>query len=129
MFGLEFGEKVQWRRAIAGARSNKLDLVWEDGCYAGYRSLSGEPVVSTKGGVFRTRTMRRIPETMRWHTNNFDEFVHVPWKVNAAADEAAEVMADPEPPAPSSHPEVSMEPPAIAAGADAPRKLYIKKKM
>ena len=31
--GLEFGDHLQWRRAIKGDRKNKLDSVWEDGCF------------------------------------------------------------------------------------------------
>ena len=62
LLGLEFGEAVQWRRAIKGDRKNKLDTVWRDGYFAGYRTLSGETLASTKEGIFRTRTIRRAPK-------------------------------------------------------------------
>ena len=66
LLGLELEEILQWRRAVKGACSNKLDLVWEDDCFAGYRSQSGETKVSTSKGVFRTRIVRRVPGHMRW---------------------------------------------------------------
>ena len=53
LFGTEFGERIQWRRAIKGSRRDKLDSVWDDGVFAGYRAQSGETIVSRKKGVFR----------------------------------------------------------------------------
>ena len=71
--GLEFGEAVQWRRAIKGGRKNKLDIVWRDGHFAGYRTLSGETIVSTKEGIFRTRTVRRVPGNVRWDPKIYED--------------------------------------------------------
>ena len=75
LLGLEFGEVVQWRRAIKGDRKNKLDTVWRDGYFAGYRTLSGETIISTKEGIYRTRTVRRVPENVRWDAKIYEEFV------------------------------------------------------
>lgn len=119
MGSLEFG-------LSKGAHNNKLDSLWEDACFAGYRSQSGETMVSTSRGVFRTRTIRRVPESMRLGRKILEEFIFVPWKANASADEARHTMLDEVPPVPSDQSEVSMEPPAVAAVADTPRKLYMK---
>ena len=105
---------------------HKLDTVWRDGYFAGYRTLSGETIISTKEGIYRTRTVRRVPENVRWDAKIYEEFVFTPWKVNSTADEATQVMKDENPPMPSSSPQVSMEPPAVAAGPEVPRKMYIK---
>ena len=51
VLGLEFGEAVQWRKIIRGDRQNKLDTVWDDGVYAGHKTISGESIIVTKGGV------------------------------------------------------------------------------
>ena len=68
MLGLEFGEKVHWRHAVAtGQCNNNLDSVWAEGVYLGHKTLSGESIVGNKDGVFKTRTIRRVPVEDRWH--------------------------------------------------------------
>ena len=48
VLGVEFGEKIHWRRAIpASNRSNKLGTVWADGVYLGHKTLSGESIIGT----------------------------------------------------------------------------------
>ena len=54
---LDFGERVMWRRAIAiGHRTDKLDSVWDEGCYLGHKIVSGESIVGNKNGTYKTRT-------------------------------------------------------------------------
>lgn len=48
VLGLEFGELIQWRRAVRGDRKNNLDTFLPEGVYAGHRMQSGETIVSTK---------------------------------------------------------------------------------
>ena len=50
---------MQWRKIIRGDRQNKLDTVWDDGIYAGHKTISGESIIATKGGFRKTRTIRR----------------------------------------------------------------------
>ena len=66
LVGLEFGEKVNFRRAPVGSRMAKLDSLWSDGVFLGYRAVSGEIVVGTKDGVYKTRTVKRKPYEHRW---------------------------------------------------------------
>ena len=70
--GLEFGEKVNFRRTAVGVRMAKLDSLWSDGVFLVYRSVSGEIVVGTESGVFKTRTVQRKAYDHRWHEQNMD---------------------------------------------------------
>ena len=58
LLGLEFGEVLNFRRTRVPGKLAKLDMVWEDGVFLGYRANS-ETVVGTADGVFRTRTVQR----------------------------------------------------------------------
>ena len=54
VLGLEFGERAMWRRAIvSGHRTNKLDSVWDDGCYLGHNTVSGESIVGNTMALIR----------------------------------------------------------------------------
>ena len=59
LIGVKFGENVNFRRTAVGVRMAKLDSLWSDGVFLGYRSVSGEVVVGSESGVFKTRTVRR----------------------------------------------------------------------
>lgn len=61
LLGLEFGEKVHFRRGRAPGKLAKLEVAWQDGVFLGYRSLSGEIIIGTEAAVLRTRTVRRRP--------------------------------------------------------------------
>ena len=61
VLGVEFGEIVHFRRAPIGDRKDKLDSFWEDGVYLGHRTVSGESIIVTQRGVYKTRTLRRKP--------------------------------------------------------------------
>ena len=39
--GLEFGERLHYRRQKIGNRLAKLDVVWDEGVFLGYRTTSG----------------------------------------------------------------------------------------
>jgi hypothetical protein len=69
-FGLEFGEAVMWKRKPSGAHLGKLTCMWDDGVYLGVKSTTGELVIGTKSGVWRTRTVRRKPVEERWAAKN-----------------------------------------------------------
>ena len=76
MLGFEFGESVQFRRIPLRGRLGKLDRLWQTGLFVGYRTQSGEYMVANSEGVFKTRTMKRIPENERW---NKSEIEGMPW--------------------------------------------------
>ena len=92
LIGFEFGEKVNFRRTAVGARMAKLDSLWSDGVFLGYRSISGEIVVGTKNGVFKTRTVQRKAYEHRWGKENLDMVGGVPWKSTPDEDEEEAIM-------------------------------------
>ena len=56
---------VHFRRARAPGHMYKMDALWQDGAFVGYRGASGEFMVAARGGVFRTRNVRRKPMDQR----------------------------------------------------------------
>ena len=77
LIGLEFGEKVNFRRTVVGARMAKL---------------SGEIVVGTESGVFKTRTVQRKAYEHRWNKENMDMVGGVPRKVSPSEDSEEGIM-------------------------------------
>ena len=69
LIGLEFGEKVNFRRTAVGVRMAKLD-----------------------SGVFKTRTVQRKAYEHRWHKQNIDMVGGVPWKASTSADSEEGIM-------------------------------------
>ena len=70
--GFEFGEGVMFKRKPIGKGLGKLSTMWEEGVYLGVRALSGELIVGTAKGVWRTRTMHRKTVEERWDCFNAD---------------------------------------------------------
>jgi hypothetical protein len=77
--GLEFGETLMWRRKPAGGALGKLTSLWGTGMFLGIRGKSGEIIVGDASGVWKTRTVRRVPIEDRWPTAAIDCVVGVPW--------------------------------------------------
>jgi hypothetical protein len=50
LLGLEFGERLNYKRNRSGNKLAKLDCMWEDGMFLGYRSNSGEIIIGTEEG-------------------------------------------------------------------------------
>ena len=59
--GVEFGEGILFKKRTRVDQSKNLS-VWEDGIYLGIRGMSGEIIVGTKTGVWKTRTVQRKPQ-------------------------------------------------------------------
>ena len=123
MRGLDPGEKVYWRSSTSAIhRTNKFESVWTDGVYLGHRTLSGESIVGNKDGVFKSRTIRRVPTEDRWHYELLHSLGGIPWKVNPQPEEGDQVMQGSVPPAPSAYPAVPPEPPQVVFREEASRK-------
>ena len=86
---LEFGEKVNFRTRMA-----KFDSLWSDGVFVGYRSISGEVVVGTRDGVFKTRTVQRKAYEHRWGKENLDMVGGVSWKTSPDGGEEEATMPE-----------------------------------
>ena len=91
-------------------RKHKMDSDWQDGVYLGQRTVSGEYLVGAKEGVFRPRTVQRVPVEKRW-VDNLSLVTGVPWKHNTKHEEGEVVMLDVEPPFSESTPVCSPSPP------------------
>ena len=111
--GLQFGERIQWRSNVPPKdRRFKMDSAWKEGIFLGLRTVSGEYLVGSKEGVFRPRTVARVPIEKRW-IDNLSFVTGLPWKHNTKHEAGEEVMLDAEPPAPSLTPVCSPLPPRI----------------
>ena len=124
LIGLEFGEKVNFRRTAVGARMSKLDSLWSDGVFLGYGSISKEVVVGTRDGVFKTRTVQRQAYEHRWRTENLDMVGGVPWKTSPDGGEEEAIM--PAIDIGMEMPEVEIPSVPTENQRPIPRRLYIK---
>ena len=106
---VEFGERVYFMSIRpGGARQAKLNPKWQDGALIGIRDRSDEMLIMTTSGVYKTKNVRRRPESERWDF----EFLMT---LNPAAGEM---------PAPAPVPQVVV---AAAPVDRAASRVYIKK--
>ena len=87
-----------------------MDTDWAEGIFLGQRSVSGEYLVGSTLGVFRPRTVRKVPLEKRW-VDNLSMISCLPWKHNSRHEAGDEVLLSEEPPTPSMTPEVTPLPP------------------
>ena len=83
--GSEFGERVLFRRVHVSAKLAKLDSLWNIEVFVGYRSTTGEYIVVTPEGAWKTRTLRRQPEEERWRREDVESMKYTPWTTNDGA--------------------------------------------
>ena len=80
VLGLEFGEKILWKHRV-GEKMEKLNARWGYGLFVGVRAKSNELIImdeDTKELKY-VRTVRRIPEAVRWDAKNLELVTRVPW--------------------------------------------------
>ena len=94
MLGFEFGEMVHFRRIPTQNRLGKLDSLWQKGVFIGYRAQSGEYMVGSSDGAYKTRTIRRLPESQRWDKNEIEGLPWTPWKIKKASEAGNAEEAD-----------------------------------
>ena len=80
--GLEFGEKVLWKRKPVGGALGKMSCMWEDGVYLGVKATTGEIIIGTEKGVWKTRSVQRRPLDERWGPESAKMIGGIPWRVN-----------------------------------------------
>lgn len=97
-----------------------------EGICLGHKMLSGESIVGNKDGVFKTRTVRRVPLEEIWQFDLLQSLGGVPWECDPAADEAEQVVQDDTPPVPSAAPTAPIEAPHAVFKEEAPRQKYVK---
>ena len=81
MIGFEFGELVHFRRIPVHCRLGKLDSLWGQGLFIGYKSQSGEYMVANMDGAYKTRTIKRMPEPERWKKDLLENMPWTPWRI------------------------------------------------
>ena len=87
---VELGKRVYFMPTRpGGARQGKLDAKWQDGAFVGIRDHSGEMLIMTESGVYKTRNVRRRPELERWDFQFFTTLKGTPWNPNPTAGEMA----------------------------------------
>ena len=126
MLGVEFGEKLMFRRQPIGARLAKLESLWDEGVFLGYRSQSGEYMVGTKDGAFKTRTIKREPEERRWSAESIAMVVGTPWRPMPEDEDAGDAM--PAVQVQMRDADVVVQRPQHREEQAAPRRLYISRK-
>ena len=96
MLGFEFAEAVMFRRLPTPGRLGKLESLWENGTFIGYRSTSGEYMIANGNGIYKARTVRRVTEDRRWRKSEVESIKYTPWRVKEPVarkgDEASECM-------------------------------------
>ena len=103
-----------------------MDSAFKEGVYLGQRTVSGEFLVGAKEGVFRPRTIHRVPAETRW-TESLSLVTGLPWKHNVAHEAGEEVMLDVQVPEPSFKPEGAPFPPVrIEERVKDVRNFYVK---
>ena len=60
----------------------KLMCVWDDGIFLGVKGSTGELIVGDERGIWRTRTVRRKPESERWRRDYIKMIAGVPWRLS-----------------------------------------------
>ena len=76
----EFSEGVWWRTKVVKTTMKKLEIMWQDGVFLGVKATTGEMIVGTAEGIFRTRTLRKKPKEDRWDVKHMDMIGGVPWR-------------------------------------------------
>ena len=69
----EFGEGVLFRQPKATEVLGKYEDRWQEGSYLGFDMRSGEYIVGTDSGVFRSGAVRRRPADERWSKETLDK--------------------------------------------------------
>jgi hypothetical protein len=126
ILGVEFGERLMCRRQPLGTRLAKLESLWEEGVFLGYRSQSGEYMIGTTEGTFETRAIKRMVIEKRWDPKNIEMVVGTPWRPMPGGDAIEEVM--PAVQISMKDDSIEIERPKTREEHYAPRRVYIQKR-
>ena len=74
----EFGEAVLFRSPHSP--NHKAESAWDYGLWLGKCTRSDEHFVGAGTGVYRTRTIRRLPVSDRYDRQLFDQVTATPWQ-------------------------------------------------
>ena len=90
---MEFGEVVAFMPVRSEARMDKLDAKLREGVWLGLDGRTDENLIGTSYGIYRSSTVRGLPEDRRWNASTVMQVVGTPWEPtpNVDADDAARV--------------------------------------
>ena len=94
LMGREFGECVVWRRRPVGSNLAELAVLWGVGVHLGVKGSTGEIIIGNGDGVWRTRTVRRRPEELRWMAEEIEKIKGLPWDHEGEKKEGKVVKLD-----------------------------------
>ena len=118
--GLEFGERVWWRRHRSNDMNVVLDARWAEGVWLGRRWGTIHHRVAVNDEVLEVRAVQRRPLAERWCRESLGNIRAVPWKNPAPLlDEVPPVVL---PPLPDVEPAARVP----AQPEFAPRRVYIR---
>ena len=126
--GMQFGERILWKSNVPTyKRKHKMETDWFEGIFLGLIPFTGEHMVGSPTGVFRPRTVRRVPLEQRW-VENLSMICCLPWKHNSRHEAGEEVLLSEDPPVPSATPVTTQLPPRSAEDPKlkSVRSFYVK---
>ena len=90
---LEFGELIQFIPFKNESWTDKFDAKLREGVWLGLDSCTDENIVGTSYGIYRTSTIKGVPEDKRWSSEKVLAVIAMPWDPtpNVDAEDAARV--------------------------------------
>ena len=92
---LPLGEKVLYLPLKSAGKQNKLAPKFKYGIFVGVNPRTSESLIANSSGVFRARTVKRLPEDDRWDGNAISEIKGLPWDFRTAEAPEAEIRIEP----------------------------------
>ena len=88
---LEFGELIQFIPFRNESRTDKFDAELREGVWLGLDSRTEENIVGASYGIYRTSTIKGVPEDTRWNSAKVLVVIGMPWEPtpNVDAEDAA----------------------------------------
>ena len=78
VLGIEYEEKVLYKKS-GGSKLERINSRWEYGIFVGARRKSNEIMVMNMSGLFKVRSVRRIPFEKRWTEDSLTWVCWAPW--------------------------------------------------
>ncbi len=84
--GLEFGERVLYKKRKGNDYNVVVDSRWAPGLWRGRKWGSISHLVATPGGVVEVRAVQRRPATERWSKDELSQVHATPWNIQPTAE-------------------------------------------
>ena len=84
VLGLEFGERVLYKKRLESSHMEKLLPRWEYGVFVGIKQRSAELLIMAEDGLKVVRSARRVPVEERWLQECLDWVNVVPWNLGSS---------------------------------------------